>query len=166
HPQVRSVPADQSYSAPLGASSDRGESESVAAKPAWFRAWADPHSSHLASFAGGIDHAPGVRRNRETGTRHVVHVQFIFRSYFAFAALWILRNELSLENSFRLHVLNHFGHGSRRFASHNQIEISRGPIALHANFFDRDARHPNAARQKVFQIGKQTRPRKSFAIDK
>ena len=45
------------------------------------------------------------------------------------------------------------------------VPICNRPIILDGHFFDQDAGHANAARQRRFEVGKQARPREPFAIN-
>src|SRR3989442_12689125 len=91
--------------------SGRKELKSVAAKLLRCQPWGALDSSSLASFAGSGDRSFGCRRlNCKSRTRHIVNVQFVFRTYFAFATLGVLRNQFVAEDSLRLHVLDHLRH--------------------------------------------------------
>src|SRR5437879_12369067 len=88
--------------------SGRKELKSVAAKLLRCQPWGALDLSSLASFAGSVDRSFGCRRlNCRSRTRHIVNVQFVFRTYLAFATLWALRNPLRWEDSLRVHVLAH-----------------------------------------------------------
>src|SRR2546423_8355084 len=85
--------------------------KSAAAEPLSCRAWGALDSSSLASFAGSVDRSFGRRRlNCKSCARHIVNIQLVFGTSFAFATLWVLRNQFGAEDSLRLHILDHLGH--------------------------------------------------------
>src|SRR5882724_6194364 len=87
------------------------ELKSAAAEPPCCRAWGALDSSSLASFAGSIDRSFGRRRlNCKSCARHIMNIQLVFGPGFAFATLWVLRNQFGAEDSLRFHVLDHLRH--------------------------------------------------------